>query len=267
MCAPLPRSLALVYTRPMSLPPDSQPPADSDDLPLRGPWNRRAGCDASTDSHPAPPQRDTRLRDSIVMAACFVAVLWNLHFLEFLFQLDVYRLGVLPREPQGLVGVVTGPLIHGSWSHLVSNTLPLLLLGSMLMYGYPRSRWRVIVIIWLVSGLGVWLFARSSFHFGASGLTHGMFFFLFTAGILRRDRRSAALLMVAFYMYGGMVLSIFPGDPGISFEYHAFGALAGIGCGFAFRDSDPRPQRRRYSWEDESEQEDPVIGEQWRRDE
>jgi membrane associated rhomboid family serine protease len=84
--------------------------------------------------------------------------------------------------------------------------------------------------------------------------------------VLRRDRRSAAVLMVAFYMYGGMVISIFPGDPGISFEYHAFGAMAGVACGFAFRGWDPRPPRRRYDWESEQadEEDDPVIGDQWR---
>ncbi len=246
----------------MPSPPESPDPAE---LVRGGPWSRRRGCEDATAPVAPPRPRDNRLRQSIVLAACFVGLLWNLHFLEYLFDIGVTRLGVYPREWSGLVGVLTGPLIHGSWSHLVSNTLPLLLLGSMLLYGYPRSRWRAIAIIWLVSGLGVWLFARSSYHFGASGLTHGMFFFLFTAGILRRDRRSAALLMVAFYMYGGMVLSIFPGDPGISFEYHAFGALAGIACGFAFRDSDPRPARRQYSWEQERDEDDDLIGDEWRR--
>ena len=244
------------------------PPENPEDLVRGGPWERRRGCAPEPPPRHAPvsARNSGPLRQSIVLCACFVAVLWNLHFLEHLFDIGVYRLGVLPRQLSGLVGVVTGPLIHGSWSHLVSNTLPLLLLGSMLLYGYPKSRWRVIAIIWIASGLGVWLFARSSYHFGASGLTHGMFFFLFTAGVLRRDRLSAGLLMVAFYMYGGMVLSVFPGDPGISFEYHAFGAIAGIACGIAYRDADPRPQRQRYDWEQaEDEAEDPVIGDQWRR--
>ena len=77
--------------------------------------------------------------------------------------------------------------------------------------------------------------------------------------------------MVAFYMYGGMLLTIFPRDPTVSFESHLFGALAGAFCAYIFRHRDPKPERRRYSWErrpgeDDTmeEEEDPIIGDQWR---
>ncbi len=185
--------------------------------------------------------------------------------------MDLYNMGVYPRTQSGLPGVITAPLIHGSWEHLIGNTLPLVLLGSMLIYGYPRSRFYALAGIWLLSGASVWLFARSSYHFGASGLTHGMFFYLFVGGILRRDRRSAALLMVAFYMYGGMLLTILPTDPGVSFESHFFGAASGGILAYAFRNWDPKPIRKRFSWQrppDDigyiEEEEDPVIGDQWR---
>jgi len=211
------------------------------------------------------------LKKSIIIAASFVALIWAVKLAEFILGLDLYELGVLPRHQSGLVGIVTAPLIHGSWEHLVSNSLPTLLLGSMLIYGYPKSRWWAIGGIWLLSGTALWLFARESYHFGASGLTHGIFFYLFVGGILRRDRRSAAILMVAFYMYGGMVLSILPGDPGISFESHLFGAIAGALLAYIFHRWDPKPARKRYSWERrpgeiEATEEDPVIGDQWRDD-
>ena len=112
-----------------------------------------------------------------------------------------------------------------------------------------------------MGGLGVWLFARSSYHFGASGLTHGLFFFLFVSGLLRRDKRSAAVLLIAFYFYGGMLLTIFPREPGVSFESHLFGAMAGIACAFALRYRDPPPPRKQYSWEAD----DPVAEEEIRR--
>ncbi|MEP5763339.1 MAG: rhomboid family intramembrane serine protease [Halieaceae bacterium] len=213
---------------------------------------------------------DNTLRRSILFAASFAALLWALHLFGFVTGLDLYWLGVLPRTLDGLPGIASAPLIHGSWQHLFGNTLPILLLGSMLVYGYPRTRWWALAGIWLGSGLGVWLFARSSYHFGASGLAHGIFFYLFIGGILRRDKRSAALLMVAFYLYGGMLLTIFPRDPGVSFESHFFGALAGAGCAWLFSRRDLKPPRRRYSWEHEAEsdgaeeEEDPVIGEQWK---
>ena len=174
-------------------------------------------------------------RHALYAALMLVAVLWLIKIIETVLSLDFYQWGVLPRQFQGLWGILFAPLIHGSWEHLVGNTLPMTLLCSLLFYGYPKSRWVALLGIWILSGLGVWLFARSSYHFGASGLTHGVFFYLFVGGILRSDRRSAVLLMVAFYMYGSMVISIFPTDPGISFESHFFGALSGAGLAWRFR--------------------------------
>jgi membrane associated rhomboid family serine protease len=210
------------------------------------------------------------LRDSILIAVSFAALIWILKFFEFILGVDLYNLGVYPRSQSGLLGVVTAPLIHGSWEHVIGNTLPLVLLGSMLIYGYPRSRYWALAGIWLLSGTGVWLFARSSYHFGASGLTHGIFFYLFVGGILRRDRRSAAMLMVAFYMYGSMLLTILPYDPGVSFESHFFGAACGAILAYAFRNWDPKPMRKRYAWErhpgegGDIAKDDPIIGDQWR---
>lgn len=202
------------------------------------------------------------LRDSILIVTSLVALIWGLKFFEFVFGVDLYNLGVYPRTQSGLLGVLTAPLIHGSWEHVIGNTLPLMLLGSMLIYGYPRSRFWALAGIWLLSGTGVWLFARSSYHFGASGLTHGVFFYLFVGGILRRDKRSAALLMVAFYMYGGMLLTILPRDLSVSFESHFFGAASGAILAYAFRNWDPKPMRKRY---EDMEEDDPIIGDQWRQ--
>jgi membrane associated rhomboid family serine protease len=204
----------------------------------------------------------------IRIASAFAALLWGIKLFESITGIQLSGLGVYPRHLDGLPGVLSAPLIHGSWEHLIGNSLPLILLGSMLLYGYPKSRYWALAGIWLLSGMGVWLFARGSTHFGASGIAHGMFFYLFVGGILRRDKRSAVLLMVAFYMYGGMLLSILPTDPGISFESHLFGAIAGGLLAYVFRNWDPKPQRKRYAWEREpgSEEplyEDPVIGDQW----
>ncbi len=196
------------------------------------------------------------IRDSITLAASFAALIIGLKLVESLLGLDLYQFGVYPRSQHGLIGILTAPLVHGSWLHVLANTLPTVFLGSLLIYGYPRSRLWALSGIWLLSGLGVWLFARSSYHLGASGITHGMFFYLFIGGFLRRDKRSAALLMLAFYLYGGMLLTIFPRDPSVSFESHLFGALAGSLCAFAFRHWDPKPARKRYSWEDEPDEGD-----------
>lgn len=192
------------------------------------------------------------LKNSFLITLAFTAGLWFSFALTHYSGYGPQPLAVYPSEWRGLIGILTAPLIHGSWSHIAANTLPLLLLGTILLYGYPRSRYYCLAIIWLLSGIGVWLFARPSFHFGASGLTHGLLFYLFIIGILRRDKRSVALLMIAFMMYGGMLMTIFPREPDISYESHFFGALAGVFAALLFRNWDPKPAIRHYSWEDDT---------------
>lgn len=196
------------------------------------------------------------LKNSLFIASAFVIFLWLIKLSELLLHWDLLGLGVYPQTISGLIGIVTAPLIHGSWQHVAGNSLPLLLLGGLLIYGYPKSRWWALLIIWLLSGIGVWLIGRESYHIGASGLTHGMFFYLFISGILRRDKRSAALLMVAFYMYGSMLMTIFPREQGISFEYHLFGGVAGVLCAIMFRHWDAKPVEKTYSWENEPDEDD-----------
>lgn len=194
-----------------------------------------------------------RWRAALLLAAVFAVSLWLVKLLEELTGTSLIHLGVYPREWSGLIGVVCAPFVHGSWGHLISNTVPVLLLGTALLYGYPRSARIVVPALFLAVGLGVWLFARASYHVGASGLTFGVMFFVFTLGLLRRDRRAIALAMIVFFMYGGMVWGVFPGDPQISFESHLTGAIAGVGLALALRNLDPRPPEKRYSWELEGE--------------
>ena len=95
----------------------------------------------------------------------------------------------------------------------------------------------------------MWLFARESFHIGASGLTHGLMFFLFLIGVLRRDKPAMALAMMVFFLYGSMVWGILPTEERISFESHLFGAVTGIISAILFRNYDPKPIEKKYSWE------------------
>jgi membrane associated rhomboid family serine protease len=192
-----------------------------------------------------------RFRRSTITVLALVALLWGIEALDRGLGLQLHHLGIYPREPAGLWGILYAPLIHGSWGHLLSNSFALLILGVALLYGYPRATVPVLLFVYLCSGAGVWLFARSSFHFGASGLTHGMMFFIFTSGILRRDRLSIALSMIVFFIYGSMIWSIFPQEPGISYESHFFGALTGLLAALLFRGRDPAVPEKQYDWEDE----------------
>jgi membrane associated rhomboid family serine protease len=192
-------------------------------------------------------------RKALVPVVIFVLLLWLIEVLDRGLHLSLEQLGVYPRTAAGLAGVLFGPLIHGSWNHLLSNSFALLILGTALRYGYPRAAGPALLMVYLLSGLGVWCLGRDSYHFGASGLTHGMMFFIFTTGILRRDRLSIALSMIAFFLYGGMIWSIFPQETGVSFESHFFGAASGVLAAFLFRRLDPLPPEKHYDWEDEAE--------------
>jgi membrane associated rhomboid family serine protease len=196
-------------------------------------------------------KENSRLKISIIYALCFIGVLWCIKSAQILFDLNLSWLGLVPFDSKGLIGIFTAPLIHGSLEHIFNNTFAILILSSFLYYGYPKSWSRVLSFVWILSGVGVWLFARQATHIGASGLTHGLFFFLFVASIFRRDKSSVAIMMIAFLLYGGMTMTIFPREEGISFEYHFFGALAGVIAAIIWRDTDPKPVVKRYEWERE----------------
>jgi len=200
---------------------------------------------------------NVRFRQAFLIAAAFTALLWLIRLAESLLGLDLMRASIYPRNLQSVTGILFAPLLHGSVSHLFANTAPLLVLGTALIYGYPRASRIAIPLIWLLSGLGVWLFARASWHLGASGLTFGMMFFVFSIGALRWDRRAIALSMIVFLLYGGMVWGVFPSAPGISWEYHLFGALSGVLLAILLRRLDPPPPEKKYSWEGEDQEDWP----------
>lgn len=195
--------------------------------------------------------RNPKFRRAVIISTAFVALLWLIEGCDRLFNLELYRFAVSPREVIGLTGILFAPLLHGGWGHLIANSFTLVILGTVLQFAYPRSARWMLLLTWLGSGLGVWLFAAHSYHIGASGLTYGMMFYIFVSGILRRDRQSIALSMIVFFVYGSMIWGVFPQEQGISYETHFFGALFGIISAFIFRHLDPLLPEKHYDWEDE----------------
>ena len=154
-----------------------------------------------SESYPAAlgPDRAMRRRDArafwraAAWAFAAVALLAWIKALEFLFDKPLDGLGIVPGTAMGLIGVLTAPLVHGSVEHLISNSFPLLVLGTLARYAYPRALNRALPLIWILSGIGTWLIGRPPAHVGASGITEGLLFFVFMLGVLRRDRRSIAI--------------------------------------------------------------------------
>lgn len=195
-----------------------------------------------------------RVGQAIGQTCVVLAVLWWIHIIRYVGELDLNWAAIDPGVPAGLLGVLTGPLLHGSFGHLISNSVPLLILGSMARYAYPRALWWALPLIWLSSGLGTWLFGRPSLHLGASGIAHGLMFFLFVIGLLRRDRLAIVVALITFFLYGSMIWTIFPREAGISWEAHLFGALGGVLAAALLRNRDAMTPRAPYSWEHEPDE-------------
>ena len=135
----------------------------------------------------------------------------------------------------------------------------LLLIGTLAGSVYPRATLRAVPMAWLGSGIAAWLLGDAgSHHLGASGVLQGLAYLVATLGLLRRDRASVAAAMIAFAFSGGLLVTVLPHDPTISWQSHLGGAVAGIVAAFVFRHLDPPAPRQRYSWEDEPDEPDPA---------
>lgn len=194
------------------------------------------------------PQTKTKFINSLIIPLIFPTILWIVQVITVAFNLDLAWMGVLPRTVSGILGIFTGPIIHAGFPHLISNTVPLIVLGWIIFFFFPKVAYYSFFLIYLMTDLLVWLFARQVYHIGASGIIYGFVSFLFFSGIFRRDNKSIALALLVTFLYGGVVWGILPGQEGISWESHLSGVLSGLLSAYVFRRVDP-PQK--YEWEDE----------------
>jgi membrane associated rhomboid family serine protease len=193
---------------------------------------------------------------NLLFPSLFVALLWIIMLLQVHFGLDLKALGIYPRSLRGLPGILFAPLIHGSFDHLISNSLPLIVLGTMIFYFYHDIAFRIFFWVYLMTGLWVWAGARgdSAYHIGASGLIYSFVSFLFFSGIFRKDPRLLQISLLVLLFYNGLVWGVFPLMEAVSWESHLLGSVAGILCAWFFRGEGP--ERKKYSWELEPESDD-----------
>jgi len=198
---------------------------------------------------------------SLFFPTLFVALLWSVKLYEVATSNSLSWYGIYPRTMHGLIGVVAGPLLHADFDHLFSNTIPLLILGSVIFYFYRTIAFQVFFWVYLMTGIWVWAAARDSYHIGASGILYGFVAFLFFSGIFRKDTRLLALSLFVVFLYGGTVWGILPLRNGISWESHLLGALAGLITAYNFRKEGPTPRIYDLGTEEENALID-VSGEQ-----
>ena len=167
--------------------------------------------------------------NSSVVPFRLVFLMWLVFYAEIFWGWHLNVFGIYPREIFGLIGVLFAPMLHGGFDHLISNTIPLLFLGTVLFFFYSSIGGSVFFRTYFWTNILVWIFGRSgSNHIGASGVVYGIAFFLIFFGIFRRDFTSIVISAVVVLMYGGVIYGVIPTDPRISWESHLGGALVGI---------------------------------------
>ncbi len=173
--------------------------------------------------------------ECLKIPAAMVVVLWLIHGFQLVTGMNLGQLGVYPRSWQGIIGIFTAPFIHDDLSHLLSNSVPLFALSGIIIYFYQSVAIRSMLMIYVLTGLAVWLLARPVYHIGASGVVYGLVAFIFWNGIFRRNVKSIVLALIVMFFYSGMFAGIVPNQKGISWESHLYGGLVGIFASFFYK--------------------------------
>lgn len=176
--------------------------------------------------------------------AVFVALLYVVELVDVLTVSRLDEGGIRPREVEGLDGILFAPLLHGGWGHLMANTVPLLVFGFLILLA-GIARWLVVTAtVWLVGGIGVWLTGgEQTVHIGASILAFGWLTYLLVRGVFSHSAREVALAVILLFLYGGLLWGVVPGQHGVSWQGHLFGALGGVWAAWRLGSQD-RVRRR-----------------------
>jgi len=187
---------------------------------------------------------------SLFLPTILVLGMFAVKIFEVTTSTDLTYLGIYPLKLKGLIGILTSPFIHDDWAHLYANTIPFFILSGCMFFFYREIALSAFSMIYLLTGLWVWLGAREAWHIGASGVLYGLTSFIFVSGLLRKDTRLMALSMFVIFIYGSMIWGIFPDffpTKQISWEAHLWGGVAGVVVAVYYRGFGP--QRKLYSWE------------------
>lgn len=166
------------------------------------------------------------ITQELPLVALFIVAIWGVFFIDRVFPLEQF--GLIPRQLSGLTGIFTMPFLHANLQHIMNNTVPLTVLLLLLAGSRADSR-LVVLLIMVLGGLLLWLFGRSySLHIGASGLVFGLASFLMVSGLLERRLVPMLISVLVAFLYGTSLLAgLVPWQPGVSWDGHLFGGIAG----------------------------------------
>ena len=168
------------------------------------------------------------IKDRLVPLVSLLIAIWMIEIVNIFLGHGLASWGILPRSISGLIGIPLAPFIHGSIWHAISNTIPLAILGGLVLAGGKARFWSVTIGVIVISGILVWIFARGAHHVGASGLVFGYFGALLAAAYFERSIMAVGIAVITVALYGGLIWGILPTRSYISFEGHLFGLIAGV---------------------------------------
>ena len=200
-------------------------------------------------------QERTKFLGSLIIPLIIVALMWLVKIIEVSFGVNLGRWGITPHTAHGLIGIFTLPFLH---EHLLSNTVPILVLGTALYYCYPTLANRVLLITYLASGLLTWCIGNpDSTHIGASALVYGLNLFLIFSGFIRGNRMLIVISLIMVFLYGSFIWGMIPSlaiPQNISWEGHLSGAVIGILLAIFLRKEGP--QKEVHHWDEDDDDED-----------
>lgn len=179
--------------------------------------------------------------EAMLGSVAFVGLLWFIEVIDTMLGNRLDAEGIRPGDPEGLSGVLFAPLLHGGWGHLIANSIPLLILGFLLLLSGVRRWLAVTAVVWIVGGLGTWLLGGAgTVHIGASGLVFGWLVYLILRGVFSRRLGQIAIGALVLLFYGGLLWGVLPSQPGVSWQGHLFGAVGGGLAAYWFASGDRR---------------------------
>jgi len=168
------------------------------------------------------------MKPKILLIVGFLSMIWAIEILNGFMGHRLSTWGILPRTEIGLRGIPLSPFLHANFGHVLSNTVPFLILGGLVALQGARKLIWVSLFIIVAGGAGVWLVGRPAIHVGASGLVFGLFGYLVAAGWYDRRLGSILVAVLVIFLYGGLLLGVLPTTGFVSWEAHLFGLMAGV---------------------------------------
>ncbi|MCK2215029.1 rhomboid family intramembrane serine protease [Actinomadura sp. ATCC 31491] len=173
---------------------------------------------------------------AFIIVAVMLAIMWVVEGVDFFLNgaLD-HNFGIVGWEPEGLVGIVFAPFLHGGFGHLMANSLPLLVMGFLAgLRDVRKFLWATLIII-LVGGLGTWLMSPMVITVGASGLIFGYFGYIMARGLFDHRVLDIVIAIGVGIAYWGILAGLLPNQEGISWQGHLCGLVAGVLAGWVLR--------------------------------